>query len=107
MKEEHNDIPEQVKIRKMIVEDNIDTEERDNILELLKTPCSGDGSRIEDVMAAVRHNESELKFASEDLSGDRDIVMVAVKQVGWALVFASEDIRRDEEIVMSPEKQYR
>ena len=56
MEEERNNIPEQVKIRKIGVKDNIDTGERDNILELLKTPWSGDGSRLEDVMAAVRHN---------------------------------------------------
>ena len=67
MKEEHNDIPEQVKIRKMFVEDNIDTEERDNILELLKTPWSGDGSRHED--------------ASDNHKRDREIVISAVKQI--------------------------
>ena len=82
MKEERKNIPEKVKIRKIGVKDKIDTDERNNILELLKTPLSGDGSRLEDVMAAVRHDGGVLKFVSEDIWGDRDIVMAAVNQVG-------------------------
>ena len=46
-------------------------------------------------MAAVGQNRGALKFASEDLQGDRYIVMTAVKHNGEALVFTSEDIRRD------------
>ena len=38
MEEERNNIPEQVKTRNIGVEDNIDKEERDNIIELLRTP---------------------------------------------------------------------
>ena len=43
MEEEHNNIPEQVKIRKIGAEEKIDTDERDNILELLKKPWSPNG----------------------------------------------------------------
>ena len=40
MEEARNNIPEQVKIHKIGVEDNIDMGEHDNIIELLKTPWS-------------------------------------------------------------------
>ena len=86
--------------------DKIDKEERDKILEILRTPWSFNLWRLEDaldnlkrhseiVMAAVGQNRGALKFASEDLQGDRYIVMTAVKHNGEALVFTSEDIRRD------------
>ena len=68
---------EQVKRRKISVEDNINMQERNNILELLKEPRSWNGW--------------ELKDASDDLKRDREIVMAAVKQNGRALEFASED----------------
>ena len=81
-----------------IREENINKEEHDNILELLRTPCSWNDWRLKDasenikidveiVMAAVRHNGFALKFASEDLLTDRDIVMTEVNQNGEALVF--------------------
>ena len=58
-------------------------------------------------MAAVKQNGSTLENASEDLQGDRYIVMAAVKQVGLvsrnrgALKFASEDLHRNRDIVMA------
>ena len=67
MEEECNNIPKQMKICKIGDKDKIDTEERDNILELLKTPWSGDGSRHED--------------ASDNHKRDREIVISAVKQI--------------------------
>ena len=48
MEEETNNIHEQVKIHKIGVEDKIDTEERNNILELLKRPWSWNGWTLED-----------------------------------------------------------
>ena len=39
-------------------------------------------------MSAVNQYRLALEFASEDLLGDRDIVMTAVKKVGYALKFA-------------------
>ena len=62
MEEERNNIPEQVKIHKTGVEDKINKEERDNILELLKRPWSGDGWRLKD--------------ASKNIKGYGEIVMV-------------------------------
>ena len=91
MEEERNNIPEQVKIRKIGVEDKIDKEERDNILELLKRPWSWYGWRLKD--------------ASKNIKGDGEIVMAAVRQNGWALRFASEDLRGDRDIVMTAVRQ--
>ena len=100
MEKECNSILEQVKIRKIGVEEKIDKDERDNILEILNTPWSGDGWRLEDasenhkidrevVMAAIKKILFLVEFASGDLWGDKDIVMTAVKQNGCALEFSS------------------
>ena len=40
-------------------------------------------------MAAIRQDGNTPQDASEDLRGDRDIVMAALKQSGWALEYAS------------------
>ena len=42
-----------------------------------------------------------LQYATEELRGDREIVMAAVTQNGWALQFATEALRGDREIVMA------
>ena len=41
-----------------------------------------------------------LEHASEDLKGDRELVMQAIAQNGHALVFASDRLKGDREIVM-------
>ena len=64
--EERNNILEQVNIRKISVEYKINTQDRNNILELLNRPWSW--------------NEWVLKDASDDQKRDREIVMDAVKQ---------------------------
>ena len=46
-------------------------------------------------MAAVKQHGNALRFESEDLKRDREIVTAAVKQNGGLLRFASEDIQRD------------
>ena len=66
MEKERNNIPEQVNICKIGFKENIDKDERDNILEILKTPWIGDGWRLED--------------ASENHKKDREIVMAEVKE---------------------------
>ena len=45
-------------------------------------------------MAAVKQNGYALNFASEDLWGDREMVMAAGKQNGCVLKDASEYLRR-------------
>ena len=40
-----------------------------------------------------------LKYASEELKNDPDIVLAAVTQDGRALQFASEELRRNPEFV--------
>ena len=67
MEEERNTIPSLIG-----VEDNIDKEERDNILELLKRPWSRDGRRLKD--------------ASKNIKGDGEIVMMVprlARAVTW------------------------
>ena len=42
-----------------------------------------------------------LNHATEELKGDREIVMAAVSQYGWALEFATEELKGDREFVMA------
>ena len=80
-----------MKIRKIGVEEKVNKEERDNILELLNTPWSWNGWRLED--------------ASENHKRDRKIVMAEVNQPVLLFNFASGDIPRDKDIVIPVVKQ--
>ena len=51
-------------------------------------------------MPLVLQDRRALEDASEELRGDREIVMRAVEEDGLALEFASEELRGDMEIVM-------
>eukprot|EP00971_Amphidinium_carterae_P270365 5364668-Amphidinium_carterae.1 len=53
------------------------------------------------VLELVSHNGIALKFASEELRRDRQVVLAAVKSYGAALQFASDELRRDREIVLT------
>ena len=46
-----------------------------------------------------------LKYSSEALRADRDVVIKAVKQAGLALEFASEELRADKEVVIAAMQQ--
>ena len=46
-------------------------------------------------MQAVAANGRALRYASEQLKGDREIVSKAIAQTGWALRYASEELRSD------------
>jgi hypothetical protein len=41
-----------------------------------------------------------LQFASEEMRGDKQVVLAAVIKDGWALQFASEEFRGDKEVVL-------
>ena len=81
---------EQVKRRKVSVEDKINTKERNNILEKLNRPWNWNGWELQD--------------ASQDLKRYSEIVVAAVKQYGNALEFASDDLQKDRDIVMAAVK---
>ena len=57
-----------------------------------------------EVFAAVQENGFALECASEELRGDRDVVLEAVKQDGRALS-ASKELRNDREIVLAAMEQ--
>ena len=57
------------------------------------------------VMAAVSQDCYALEFATEELQGDPEIVMQAVSQNGFALQFAAEELKGDREIVMAAVSQ--
>ena len=51
-------------------------------------------------MAAVAQNGRALRFASDGLRADRDVVIVAVAQNGRALEYASAGLRVDPDVVI-------
>ena len=57
------------------------------------------------VMAALKQNGYALQHASEELKGDREVVMAAVKQNGYALRQACEELKGDREVIMAAVKQ--
>ena len=50
-------------------------------------------------MTAVAKNGYALQYATEELRGDREVVMTAVAQHGYALEYATEELRGDKEIM--------
>lgn len=46
-----------------------------------------------------------LQFASDDLKGEKEVVLAAVKQNGLALQFASDTLKNDEEVVLAAVNQ--
>ena len=46
-------------------------------------------------MASVQQEGFSLKYASENIQSDKEVVMAAVKQYGYSLRHASENLRND------------
>ena len=57
------------------------------------------------VMEAVKQHGQALRHASEELKGDKEVVTEAVKHHGWALRHAAEELKGDREVVMEAVKQ--
>ena len=57
------------------------------------------------VMTAVSQSGWTLQYASKELRGDREVVMTAVSRSGWVLQFAAEELRGDREVVMTAVSQ--
>ena len=51
-------------------------------------------------MVAVAQDGRALRFASDAMKNDKEVVMVAVAQDGRALEYASDALKNDEEVVM-------
>ena len=54
---------------------------------------------------ALQFVSNELKYASDELRNDRDVVLTAVKQDGWALGWASLELRNNKEVVLTAVRQ--
>ena len=52
-------------------------------------------------MAAAAKSGWALKYASEELKNDKEVVLAAVAQYGYALEYASNDMKNDKEVVMA------
>ena len=57
------------------------------------------------VIAAVRRNGGALWSASEELKRDSEVVVEAARQNGDALQFASEEQRRDRDVLLEAVRQ--
>ena len=57
-------------------------------------------------MEAVKQSGEALRYASEDLRGDSDVVMEAVKNRGGALRYASDDLKNDKDIIAAQRRQH-
>ena len=53
------------------------------------------------VLEAVRQNGNALRYASKELQGDRELVLEAVRQDGIALWYASKELKEDREVVLA------
>ena len=58
------------------------------------------------VLAAVQHNGMVLHYASANLRNDQDIVLAAVQQHGDALQYASDGLRNDQGVVLVAVQQH-
>lgn len=69
-----------------------------NALSLASQDLQGDR---EVVLEAVKKDGYALQWASSLLRGDKEIVMAAIKQAGEALQFASDDLKGDREVALA------
>ena len=58
------------------------------------------------VTAAVGSAWNALGYAAEELRADRDVVLAAVRHDGYALQFASDELKNDKEIVLTAIETY-
>ena len=58
-------------------------------------------------MAAINKTGNALEYASEELKGDKEVVLVAVnqKEGGYAVQFASEELKGDKQVVLAAVNQ--
>ena len=66
-------------------------------MEAVKQPVTEDGQVLED----EEEDMIVLQYASEELKGDREVVLAAVNQIGDALQYASEELQSDKEVVIA------
>ena len=63
------------------------------------------GQSASRVLAAVTSYAFALKYASEQLKADREIVLAAVSNYGYALDYAPAELQNDREVVLAAVKQ--
>ena len=52
------------------------------------------------VLEAIKHGGAQIQYASEDLRADKTLGLLAVQKYGRALQYLSEDLRKDRQIVL-------
>ncbi|USE35937.1 DUF4116 domain-containing protein [Endozoicomonas sp. SCSIO W0465] len=58
------------------------------------------------VLPAIAAHPKDLEWVSEELRGDKDVVMAAVAQYGYELEHASPELQDDDEVVMAAIAQF-
>ena len=56
------------------------------------------------VLAAIKNHGCSLEYASEELKTDREVVLAAIKNNGESLKYASEELKTDRELVLAAVK---
>ena len=51
------------------------------------------------VLLAVENKPESLRYASKELRNDKDVVIKAISKVGWILKYASLQLRKDIQVV--------
>ena len=58
------------------------------------------------MMGMVQNNGYILKYASDNLKDDKEVVTTAVQNYGYALRYASDDLKNDKEVVTTAVQNY-
>jgi hypothetical protein len=54
-----------------------------------------------DCISAIAQNQWTLKFASDELRGDKDVILACVSLRGFTLQFASDELRNNKDVVLA------
>ena len=54
--------------------------------------------------ADLKQNGNALRFASDELQDDEEVVFAAVKKNGMSLKYASDELRVDKEVVLGVQR---
>ena len=92
---------------------SIEDEDKTKIYQLinhsdtdLRALITNDEDKLFNTLFCVVKDGWALEFASEELQGDREVVLAAVRQNGLALQHASAELKMDRELVLAAVKRY-
>ena len=89
------------------INDNFSLQLEIKKLEAGDTVLKNTGNALPDeTFEAVKNSGPALRYASDDLKGNKDVLLEAVKNWGYALRYASEELKGDKELVLEAFKKF-